>query len=68
MTQVKATDQHSGEYGVYELDTLAESLTFYGMPADEAQGMKDLQAALQNNDYRAIEELSIRWAIDVEWV
>lgn len=68
MAQVKATDQASGEYGVYELDTLADSLTYYGMPADEAQGMKDLQAALQNNDYPAIEALSIRWGIDVEWV
>jgi hypothetical protein len=68
MSQVKVTDQFTGDSAIYEISTLADSLTVYGMSKGEIADNKALQAALESGDWNKVAEVSASMRMDVELI
>jgi hypothetical protein len=63
---IKATDQYTGHYGIYNVETLAYDLTVVGMEQNEIDNNRAIQKAFENQDWSAVAELSAKMGIDFE--
>lgn len=66
--ELRIADQFTGDFGIYNLDTMAEELDCHGTTAEESKAHHDLAAALKAEDWIAVADIAGKLHIDVEFV